>query len=100
MNDTPTLPDEPPAEHLTLKWGVPKAWRLRKPALEKLREYAALGWSGGAMTQPNTPEHKRVLCELIDVLSCPTVKNDWTNEDMTKEQAKAYVLSYGKTGAM
>ena len=84
-------------EHLTLKWGVPKDWRLRRDETRALfQRYADLGWSWSAMAQPNTDAHKSVLCELIDALDADTIGNDWTGEDMTKEQAKEYVMTYGR----
>ena len=83
-------------EHLTLKWGVPKSWRIRADETRAiLQKYANLGWSGSAMAQPNTPEHRLVLCELIDAIDADTIENDWTGEEMTKDDAKKYVMEYG-----
>lgn len=85
------------AESLTLKWGVPKAWHLKTETTRALfTKYAELGWSASAMAQPNTDEHRRVLCELIDAINADTIGNDWTGEDMTKDQAKKYVMEYGR----
>ncbi len=90
------MPDNNEREYLSLKWGVPKGWHLRRDETKNLlRKYAALGWSESAMTQPNTPEHRAVLCELIDALDADTIENDWTGEDMTKDAAKKYVTEYG-----
>lgn len=84
-------------ESLTLKWGVPKSWRLATDATRgKLQEYADFGWSSSAMMQPNTDDHRRVLCELIDILDADFVWNDWTGEQMSKDEAKKYVMEYRK----
>ena len=47
-------------------------------------------------TRTETDDHKRTLCELIDVLDADTVENDWTGEQMSKDDAKKYVMEYGK----
>lgn len=83
-------------ESLLLKWGTLKGWDLRKPESQAaLRKYAALGMSMGAMSQEDTPQHKLALCELIDVVD-GTIENDWTGEIMSKDEAKEYVMEYGK----
>lgn len=88
-------------EWLTLKWGVPKAWDLKRAETQALlQKYADLGWSGSAATQPNTPEHKTVLCELIDAIDADFITSDWTGEKMSKEDAKTYVLNYGTPDAI
>lgn len=82
-------------EHLTLKWGTLKSWDFKRDTTRALaQKYADLGWSGSAMTQPNTEAHRIVLCELIDALDADTIGNDWTGEEMTKEAAKKYVMEY------
>ena len=84
-------------EHLTLKWGTLKSWGFKTEVTRALaQKYADLGWSGSAMSQPNTPEHRRVLCELIDAIDADTIGNDWEGTDMTKDEAKKYVMGYGK----
>lgn len=80
--------------YLLLKWGVPKAWKIsNKEHLAILQRYFDLGSSMSCMAQPNTDEHKKVLCELIDVFE-GTIANDWSGEEYTKEQAKKYVTEY------
>lgn len=82
-------------EHLTLKWGVPKSWSLKLPETQSLfRKYADLGWSAGAAQQPNTDAHRVVLCELIDKLDADTIGNDWEGTEMSKGEAKKYVMEY------
>lgn len=83
-------------EHLILKWGTLKGWKVESEQARAAGEkYASFGMSMGAMQQRDTPDQKQALCELIDAIDGP-ITNDWSGEDMTKEQAKAYVLEYGK----
>ena len=82
-------------EHLTLKWGVPKSWHLTNETTQGLlRQYASFGYSDSAMMQPNTDDHRRVLCQLIDAIDADTIGQDWTGEEMTKDEAKKYVMEY------
>jgi len=82
-------------EHLTLKWGVPKSWRLKSDTTKALlQKYADLGWSWSAMAQPNTDAHRAVLCELIDAIDADTIESDWTGDKMSKDDAKKYVMEY------
>lgn len=81
------------ADILTLKWGTVKRWDFRTDkAMDLLRKWHALGASVSAMAQRDTPEQKELLCELIDAVD--EVWNDWSGEQMTKEDAKKYVLEY------
>ena len=41
-------------------------------------------------------EQKQLLCDLIDVMQIDSVCLDWTGKDVTKEEAKQYVMDYGK----
>jgi hypothetical protein len=83
-------------ESLLLKWGTLKGWDLKS---EKTREifnrYVDLGASYSAMAQHDTPEQKQLICDLIDALD-GEIQNDWTGEMMSKDEAKRYVLNYGK----
>lgn len=83
------------SEHLLLKWGTLKGWNLgdNEAAKTAARRYAAGGMSAGAMPQHDTSEQKQALCDLIDAINGP-VKNDWTGEIMSKDEAKRYVLEY------
>lgn len=81
-------------EYLLLKWGTLKGWQVETPECKKiLAEYCDLGMSAGAMQQVDTPEHKALICKLIDMIDGP-ITNDWTGEDMSKEAAKKYVMEY------
>lgn len=85
------------SEHLLLKWGTLKGWNLESEASKAAaQKYVDFGMSGsGAMTQHDSADQKTALCELIDAID-GEISNDWSGETMTKDQAKEYVLSYGK----
>ena len=81
---------------LTLKWGTLKAWHFHTPkGLELLKEYHNIGSSLSAMTQKDTPRQKEIILELIDEAD-GTIHNDWEGTEMSKAEAKNYVLNYGK----
>jgi hypothetical protein len=82
------------SETLTLKWGTLKAWNLEGEASRAaVRKYFADGVSMGAAQQRDTAKQKQALCELIDAVDGP-ITNDWSGEQMTKDEAKKYVLEY------
>lgn len=86
------------AEHLSLKWGTLKGWKLEsEKSREAARKYAAHGMSAGAMTQRDTAEQKQALCDLIDAVD-GEITNDWSGETLTKDEAKKYVMEYGRGG--
>jgi len=89
-----------PAEErdmITLKWGTLKAWKIKtEKAKELLKKYVELGVSFSAMQQHDTPEQKQIICELIDASNVETVYFDWDGKYVTKEEAKKYVMEYGK----
>lgn len=81
-------------EHLILKWGTLKGWKVEGEVTRGLlQRYFDLGTSMGAMTQVDTPEQRQIICELIDAVDGP-VTNDWTGETMNKDEAKRYVTEY------
>lgn len=83
-------------EYLSLKWGTLKAWNcVSEKSRDILRKYMSLGMEFGAMQQHDTPEQKQAICDLIDAIDGP-IHNDWTGNAMTKDEAKAYVLGYGR----
>ena len=84
-------------ESLLLKWGTLKGWDLETEAsMAAVRKYHEVGpVSMSAMSQRDTDEQKAALCELIDAID-GTITNDWSGEDMTKDEAKRYVLEYGR----
>lgn len=96
-------PEPPPAirtgerkmtETLKLKWGTLKAWKLESGQSKAIMErYLASGMAGGAMQQDDTPEQKQIICELIDAID-GEIRNDWSGETLSKDEAKKYVLTY------
>jgi len=87
------------AESLTLKWGTLKAWNLDKdgPAFAALKRYHEAGHVAlGAAQQDDTPEQKQAICDIIDGLDAETVCLDWDGEDVSKDEAKRYVMEYGQ----
>lgn len=84
-------------DSLTLKWGTLKGWKLKSPkAFELFKQWAALGSSMSAMMQRDTPEQKQLICEIIDAANLDTVCLDWEDKEVSKEEAKRYVMEYGK----
>lgn len=82
------------AEYLLLKWGTLKGWNLETDkSREAAQRYADMGMSMGAMQQRDTPEQQQALCDLIDAIDGP-ITNDWSGEEMSKDEAKRYVLEY------
>lgn len=86
------------SESLTLKWGSLKGWHLEneasKAVLQKYFDSGSVSMS--AMAQRDNDAQKAALLELIDVIDCNTIFLDWDGKDVSKEEAKAYLLNYGK----
>lgn len=83
-------------DSLTLKWGTLKAWDFHsKKASKLLKEYNSLGQAWGAAQQHDTPRQKEIICELIDEGNFKKVYLDWDGKDVSKEEAKKYVMNYG-----
>lgn len=84
------------AENLLLKWGGLKGWNLETDkSKDALKRYAEFGLSMSCAMQHDTPEQKERLCDLIDSVD-GEIRNDWTGEIMSKDEAKQYVLRSGK----
>jgi hypothetical protein len=70
-------------DQLALKRGGLKSWDINSPeataALQKI-------WDEG--------DTKENVCNLIDAVNCQLIYQDFYDEWMTKDQAKAYVMSY------
>ena len=83
--------------YLTLKWGTLKSWDFNnsEKGKELLTEYHEIGSSFSAMAQRDTPRQKEIICELIDLCDGDTVYLDWYDKDVTKDEAKKYVMTYG-----
>ena len=84
------------ADSLTLKWGTLKGWDLQSESARAAGQaYADFGMSMSAMAQHDTTEQKKALCALIDAVD-GEIWNDWDGVVMTKDDAKKYVMGYGK----
>lgn len=84
-------------ESLGLKWGSLKSWGLNAdgPAFEALQRYFYAGpVQMSAMSQRDTPEQNQALCEVIDALNAETVYLDWYGKEVSKDEAKRYILEY------
>lgn len=82
-------------ESLSLKWGTLKSWNLKTDkSREVMKRYIDFGMTGGAMQQKDTPEQKQLICELIDALNCETIWLDWDGVQVSKDDAKKYVMEY------
>lgn len=94
------MTDQAAQDHLSLKWGTLKEWHFHSPeALKLLTEYGEIGSSYSAMIQHDTPRQKEILCELIDLGNFETVYLDWDGKDVSKEEAKRYVMEHGAKAA-
>lgn len=83
-------------EYLKLKWGTIKGWSLETDASKAAAQrYLDEPTSMSAMTQHDTDTQKQAIFDLIDAIDGP-ITNDWSGEDMTKEEAKKYVMEYGR----
>lgn len=84
-------------DSITLKWGTLKAWNLHsETSMALLQRYFEGGVSAGSMTQDDTPEQKELLCQIIDDCNAETIYLDWDGVDVSKDDAKRYVMEYGK----
>lgn len=83
------------ADYLLLKWGTLKGYKLESEAAVKaLDRLAFLGpRSMSAAMQQDTKEQKEALCDLIDAVD-GRIQNDWTGDEMTKDEAKKYIREY------
>lgn len=85
------------SDSIDLKWGTLKGWSLESEgAMAALRKYHEAGTVLMSVAmQRDTPEQKVALCELIDACD-GEIFNDWSGEIMAKEEAKKYVMEFGK----
>lgn len=83
------------SEYLRLKWGTLKGWDVtgNDAAIVAIKKYHAEPTAFGVMQQHDTETQVEALCELIDAMNGP-ITNDWTGEQMTKDEAKQYVREY------
>ncbi|RIV79546.1 hypothetical protein D2V04_06130 [Pelagerythrobacter aerophilus] len=73
-----------------------KGWDLNEdgPAFKALQRYHEEPTALGAMQQQDTDSQKQAICDIIDALDADTVYLDWDGKDVSKEEAKRYVLEY------
>lgn len=84
------------AEALALKWGTVKGWDgLSEKSQEILKRYFADGVPMSAMADRPGTDRQAILCELIDQID-GEIWNDWEGKEMSKAEARDYVLNYGK----
>jgi hypothetical protein len=83
---------------LSLKWGTIKSYDLTGniPALQIIEKWHNLGVSMSVICHQNTVEQKQLICDLIDAVDCPTIHLDWNGIDVSKEQAKKYIMEYSR----
>lgn len=88
------IDQKPP--HLTLKWGTVKGWNNipEGECRDLLAKYLEDSPASCALDRPDNAR-KHLLCELIEKLN-GTFYNDWDGKVMTKEEAKDYVMGYGR----
>ena len=79
------------AESLLLKWGTVKGWDdLTERSQDILRHYFADGVPMSCMGDHPDEGRKVILCQLIDQFE-GEIRNDWSGEIMSKDEAKKYV---------
>ena len=84
-------------DYISLKWGTLKSWHLHSnKGLELLKKYHSFGSSYSAVNQNDTYEQKKLICEMIDECNAQSIFLDWDGKDVSKEEAKKYVMEYGK----
>ena len=87
------------AEYLLLKRGTIKGWEdLSEKSQEIVGRFFKDGMCMSAAADHPDDDRKTILCELIDQLD-GEIQNDWSGEMMTKDEAKKYVMEYGKRAA-
>ena len=83
-------------EFLSLKWGTVKEWKFySEECISLWRQYLSLGSSYSAACQRDTPEQKGLICQIIDACNAEKIWLDWDGIEVSKEDAKRYVMEYG-----
>ena len=83
-------------ESLTLKWGTIKGWSgLTEMSVEIIKRYYVDGMPMSCIDDRPDDARKKILCELIDQID-GEIWNDWEGCKMSKDNAKKYVIEYGK----
>ena len=82
-------------DYLTLKYGTLKSWNLTSEnGKNLLNKYHKLVSSASAMAQHDTDEQKQLICQMIDECGAETIYFDWDDKEVTKDEAKRYVLEF------
>jgi hypothetical protein len=83
-------------DYLCLKWGTLKRWNLTsEKGRDLLRRYFELGSYMSAVMQHDSAKQKELICQMIDECGAETIHLGWDNVDVSKEDAKRYVMEYG-----
>lgn len=86
-------------ESLTLKWGTIKGWdNFTEQSQEIVSRFYSDGEPMSAMADRPDGDRIKILCELIEQLD-GEIWDDWNGVPMTKDEAKRYVMNYGKKDA-
>lgn len=81
-------------ESLLLKWGTVKSWHdLTERSKEIMTRYFEEGIPTSCMADHPDNNRKQIICELIDQFS-GEIHNDWSGEQMSKDEAKKYIMEY------
>lgn len=92
-------------QHISLKWGSLKGWGGAEegtPLRAAIERYHADPVSMSAMSQRDTDGQKQAVLDAIDAVYAAggTASNDWDGTTYaTADEAKAYILNYGKPTA-
>ena len=82
-------------DYIALKWGSLKSWSLSTPEQKTLLErFFEIGANCSAILHKNTDEQKEIICQLIDSVT-GDIYLDWDDKEVTKSEAKKYVMEYG-----
>ena len=82
--------------NIMLKWGTLKGWDVEEESeiLRKINEFLKNSPVSCMADKPDKTR-KKLLCEIIDMVD-GEIENNWTGEILTKDQAKEYVMNYGR----
>ena len=85
--------------YVTLKWGTLKSWDYSNSEKGQalLKEYGEIGSCISAMAKNDTPRQKEIICELIDLSDEDTIYLEWDGREVSKEEAKEYVMHYNRS---
>ena len=85
-----------PTNTLTLKWGTLKSWSFSSSECQSLlEEWTQIGTTSSAIDQNNTTRQKEIICQLIDLCDGNTIHIEWDGVDVSKSEAKKYILNFG-----